>query len=59
MTWWDSLWVWWKRKTTLSGEKIVEGDIVVGLPSSGLHTNGYSLVRKVFGIDRDALALKR
>ncbi len=47
-----------EKEDVISGEKIVEGDIVVGLPSSGLHTNGYSLVRKVFGIDRDALALK-
>jgi len=32
-------------------ETIVAGDIIIGLPSSGLHTNGYSLVRKIFGID--------
>ena len=42
----------------ISGEKITEGDAVIGLDSSGLHTNGYSLVRKVFGTDREALALK-
>jgi phosphoribosylformylglycinamidine cyclo-ligase len=47
-----------EKAKVISGEKIVEGDIVVGLPSSGLHTNGYSLVRKVFGIDRDAISLK-
>ena len=47
-----------ERDSVISGEKISEGDAVIGLPSSGLHTNGYSLVRKVFGIDRDALALK-
>jgi len=47
-----------ERDSLISGEKIGEGDAVIGLPSSGLHTNGYSLVRKVFGIDRDALALK-
>ncbi len=28
--------------------QVVPGDVLVGLPSSGLHTNGYSLVRKVF-----------
>jgi phosphoribosylformylglycinamidine cyclo-ligase len=47
-----------EKARVISGENIVEGDLVVGLPSSGLHTNGYSLVRKVFGIDRDAISLK-
>jgi phosphoribosylformylglycinamidine cyclo-ligase len=47
-----------EKDRVISGENIAEGDIVVGLPSSGLHTNGYSLVRKVFGIDRDAISLK-
>ena len=31
----------------IDGSKIEEGDIVLGLPSSGLHSNGYSLVRKI------------
>ncbi len=31
----------------LSPEKVSEGDIILGLPSSGIHSNGYSLVRKV------------
>lgn len=34
------------REKLITGEKIIEGDILIGLPSSGLHTNGYSLARK-------------
>ncbi len=37
----------------ISGKGIKPGMKVYGLPSSGLHSNGYSLVRKVFGIDLD------
>lgn len=36
-----------ERKKMLTGEKIVPGDVVLGLPSNGLHTNGYSLARKL------------
>ena len=32
----------------LNGKKVRAGDAIVGLPSSGLHTNGYSLARKLF-----------
>jgi phosphoribosylformylglycinamidine cyclo-ligase len=39
------------------GESIVEGDAVLGLPSSGLHTNGYSLARKVLGETKEALSV--
>ncbi len=31
--------------------KVSEGDIIIGLPSSGVHSNGFSLVRKVFNIE--------
>jgi phosphoribosylformylglycinamidine cyclo-ligase len=36
------------RKKVLDGSKVREGDVLVGVPSTGLHTNGYSLARKVF-----------
>ena len=36
-----------ERKRMLTGESIVPGDILIGLPSQGLHTNGYSLARKL------------
>lgn len=35
------------RSKVIDGSKIKSGDIVLGLPSNGLHTNGYSLARKV------------
>jgi len=34
----------------ITGKKICKGDAVIGLPSSGPHSNGYSLIRKVFSI---------
>jgi phosphoribosylformylglycinamidine cyclo-ligase len=33
------------------GDNVKIGDVIIGLPSSGLHTNGYSMVRKIFGTD--------
>ncbi len=36
------------RERILDGSRIAEGDVVVGLPSLGLQTNGYTLARKVF-----------
>jgi len=48
-----------ERSKLITGENIRPGDVVLGLPSSGLHSNGYSLVRKIcfdlkqFAIDQD------
>lgn len=49
------------KDAIIDNEKMAEGDIVIALPSSGVHSNGFSLVRKVFGIDDskvDLVALK-
>lgn len=35
------------RKSILDGQSVKAGDVVIGVPSNGLHTNGYSLARKV------------
>jgi phosphoribosylformylglycinamidine cyclo-ligase len=36
-----------EKEKIVTGEKIREGDFLIGLPSSGIHSNGYSLARKV------------
>ncbi|SDF56359.1 phosphoribosylformylglycinamidine cyclo-ligase [Sporomusa acidovorans] len=36
-----------ERDKIITGEKIKPGDVLLGLPSSGVHSNGYSLVRKI------------
>ena len=39
-----------EKSNLIVGKTIVAGDTIIGLPSSGLHTNGYSLVRKIFSV---------
>jgi len=48
-----------ERKNIIDGSSIVPDDVILGLPSSGLHTNGYSLARKVFGIDANPSCLNK
>ncbi len=44
-----------EKEKIIMGKTIAVGDTIIGLPSSGLHTNGYSLVRKIFGETPSAL----
>lgn len=46
-----------ERDAIIDGSKIEVGDALLGIPSSGLHTNGYSLVRRVFGTDHNPRVL--
>lgn len=39
------------KKKIINGSKIKSGDILIGIKSSGIHSNGYSLVRKLWGED--------
>ena len=44
-----------EKKKMITGKTIATGDTIIGLPSSGLHTNGYSLVRRIFGTTSSTL----
>ncbi|PCI37383.1 MAG: phosphoribosylformylglycinamidine cyclo-ligase [Elusimicrobia bacterium] len=37
-----------EKRSLIDGSKVFPGDLILGLPSSGLHSNGFSLARKVF-----------
>jgi phosphoribosylformylglycinamidine cyclo-ligase len=47
-----------EKDKIMMGNSIVTGDAVLGLPSNGLHTNGYSLARKILGETKVALNKK-
>lgn len=43
------------KKQMINGSDVKPGDTLIGIESSGIHSNGYSLVRKVFSMQREAL----
>ena len=43
------------KKDMITGKDLKAGDVLVGVASSGIHSNGYSLVRQVFAMSKDAL----
>lgn len=45
-----------ERERLITGQQIQAGDVIIGLPSSGVHSNGFSLVRKIC-FDRQGLSL--
>jgi phosphoribosylformylglycinamidine cyclo-ligase len=44
------------RKNIIDGSTLTPGDVIIGIASSGIHSNGYSLVRKVFVMSEESLS---
>ncbi len=45
------------KSKVFDNSKIKEGDVIIAIPSAGIHSNGYSLVRKVFDVDNADLGV--
>lgn len=43
------------KKDIITGENVKAGDVLIGMASTGVHSNGFSLVRKIFKMDKETL----
>ena len=43
------------KKDIITGETLKDGDVLIGMASTGVHSNGFSLVRKIFDITKESL----
>ena len=43
------------KKNIITGEDLKAGDVLIGMASTGVHSNGFSLVRKIFKMDKETL----
>ena len=43
------------KKDIITGENLKAGDVLIGMASTGVHSNGFSLVRKIFKMDKETL----
>ena len=44
-----------EKKNIITGENLKAGDVLIGMASTGVHSNGFSLVRKIFKMDKETL----